>query len=153
MPIVTDLWRTTQPIIRYRLNDILQLDPQPCPCGSTFRVIKAIEGRSDDVCYFTTYAGVPRAFYADTIRRMILLASADITDYQATQEAHGHLHIALEVKASASFASIVESVQQSVQQTLALYDCQPASVEISAGVDALAPGMKRRRVRNLVRER
>src|SRR5262249_3937491 len=38
-PIITDLWRTTQPIIRYRLNDILTLDPRPCVCGSAFRVI------------------------------------------------------------------------------------------------------------------
>src|SRR2546423_12364179 len=49
IPIVTDLWRRTQPIIRYRLNDILQLDPALCPCGSSFRVIQSIEGRCDDL--------------------------------------------------------------------------------------------------------
>ncbi|HEX7832577.1 MAG TPA: F390 synthetase-related protein, partial [Thermoanaerobaculia bacterium] len=43
IPIVTDLGRTTQPIIRYRLNDLLTLG-DPCTCGSAFRVIKTIEG-------------------------------------------------------------------------------------------------------------
>src|SRR5207245_10447167 len=54
MPIVTDLWRGTQPIIRYRLHDVLQLDPQPSPCGSPFQVIRALEGRCDDICSFTS---------------------------------------------------------------------------------------------------
>ncbi len=49
-PIITDLWRTTQPIIRYRLNDVLRLAQRPCVCGSAFRVIEQIEGRCDDVC-------------------------------------------------------------------------------------------------------
>ncbi|MHA1620464.1 MAG: F390 synthetase-related protein, partial [Promethearchaeota archaeon] len=47
--IVTDLVKRTTPIIRYRLNDILTIDPDPCPCGSHFRVIKQIQGRSDDM--------------------------------------------------------------------------------------------------------
>ena len=35
IPIVTDMWRGTQPIIRYRLDDVLQMHPQACSCGST----------------------------------------------------------------------------------------------------------------------
>jgi putative adenylate-forming enzyme len=37
-PIVTDLWRRTQPIIRYRLNDVLKMQSARCPCGSPYRV-------------------------------------------------------------------------------------------------------------------
>ncbi|MBA3471524.1 MAG: adenylate cyclase, partial [Herpetosiphonaceae bacterium] len=44
-PIVSDLWRTTQPIVRYRLNDVLRLSQTACPCGSDFRAIASIEGR------------------------------------------------------------------------------------------------------------
>jgi putative adenylate-forming enzyme len=47
--LVTDLYRTTQPFLRYSLNDILEIDDQPCGCGSVFRVVKRIHGRADDV--------------------------------------------------------------------------------------------------------
>ncbi|HEX7734122.1 MAG TPA: F390 synthetase-related protein [Ktedonobacteraceae bacterium] len=149
MPIVTDLWRTTQPIIRYRLNDVLQLAAQPCVCGSAFRVIRAIEGRCDDVCYFSSRAGGTRLFYPDTIRRMILLASQEIADYQVMQRQSGHLTVALTVAPGASFASVSASVLSSIQATIASYDCQPALVEIAEGIPSLVPGVKRRRVQRV----
>ena len=35
-PIITDFKRTSQPIYRYRLNDILVEEKSPCPSGSVF---------------------------------------------------------------------------------------------------------------------
>lgn len=148
-PIVTDLWRTTQPIIRYRLNDVLRLDPQPCVCGSPWQVIQAIEGRSDDVCYFESATGGLRAFFPDTIRRMILLSSPAIQEYQAVQERSGQLRIFLDLPADTPFALVADSVQQSVAATIAQYDCRPADVTIAPGVPTVAPGIKRRRVRRI----
>jgi putative adenylate-forming enzyme len=145
-PIVTDLWRTTQPIIRYRLNDILQLGSTPCPCGSPFQVIHAIEGRNDDVCYFESQAGENRIFYPDTLRRMILLASPEIQDYLVTQERCGQLHIALAILPSANFTIVAQAVQTSVAATLARYNCRPAHFQIEEGLPPPQPGIKRRRV-------
>jgi phenylacetate-CoA ligase len=148
-PIVTDLWRTTQPIIRYRLNDVLQLDPLPCRCGSPWQAIHAIEGRSDDVCYFEAATGGLRAFFPDTIRRMILLSSEAIREYEAVQQQPGHLRIFLDVAAGTPFASVVASVRESVTATIAQYDCRQADVTIEAGVPPVVPGIKRRRVRRV----
>jgi putative adenylate-forming enzyme len=148
-PIVTDLWRTTQPIIRYRLNDVLRLDPQPCACGSSWQVIQAIEGRSDDVCYFESAAGGRRAFFPDTIRRMILLSSPAIQEYQAIQERPGQLRIFLDLPVGTTFAPVAESVRQSVAATIAQYDCLPADVTIAPGVPVVATGIKRRRVQRI----
>ena len=50
--IVTNLVNRTQPLIRYEMNDLVQLG-EKCPCGSNFRVIRQIIGRSDDILYFT----------------------------------------------------------------------------------------------------
>jgi phenylacetate-CoA ligase len=148
-PIVTDLWRTSQPIIRYRLNDVLQLDPQPCRCGSPWQVIGAIEGRSDDVCYFAARTGGLRAFFPDTIRRTILLSSPDITEYYAIQEQPSQLSIRLDLAPGSDFATVAAAVQASVAATVAQYDCQRAKVTIEAGVPPVAPGIKRRRVRRI----
>jgi putative adenylate-forming enzyme len=149
MPIVTDLWRTTQPIIRYRLNDVLQLDPRACACGSAFRVIHSIEGRSDDVCYFEADAGGARPFFPDTIRRMILLASAQILDYQAVQARSGELHIRLSIPAGTAFDAIAQAVRASVMATVAQYACRPPRLTIEQGIMPAVPGAKRRRVQRL----
>ncbi|QDH34017.1 cell division protein FtsA [Porphyrobacter sp. YT40] len=48
-PIITDLMRRSQPIVRLRGDDYLELDPRPCPCGFAGRVIRPIEGHVTDL--------------------------------------------------------------------------------------------------------
>jgi putative adenylate-forming enzyme len=143
-PILTDLWRKAQPIIRYELNDVWQLDEKACPCGSGFQVIKAVEGRNDDVCYFNG-----RPVFPDTIRRMILLASDEIEDYEAVQERANQLKIRLVVQDKERFRTVADVTQRSVETILAGYGCRAESLSIELGLEALPPGAKRRRVRNL----
>lgn len=52
VPIVTDFERKAQPIIRYRLNDILVEREHPCGCGSPCLALEKIEGREDDLFSF-----------------------------------------------------------------------------------------------------
>jgi phenylacetate-CoA ligase len=47
--LITNLYNRTQALIRYELNDLLTVSPDPCPCGRPFRLLKSVEGRSDDV--------------------------------------------------------------------------------------------------------
>ncbi|MEO7827573.1 MAG: hypothetical protein ABIR60_10580 [Allosphingosinicella sp.] len=47
VPIVTDMVRRVQPMIRYRMNDLLQLSDSQCPCGSPCRAVERIHGRMD----------------------------------------------------------------------------------------------------------
>jgi putative adenylate-forming enzyme len=148
MPIVTDLWRTAQPIVRYRLNDILTLSEEVCPCGSDFRVIAAIEGRCDDLFEFPSSMGTTRPVFPDLIRRMILLASAEILDYQATQERCGQIHIYLDVPPDAEWAAVAQALRRSVEATLAAYQCSADPIEITRGLLPVAAGAKRRRVWN-----
>jgi phenylacetate-coenzyme A ligase PaaK-like adenylate-forming protein len=148
-PIITDLWRRTQPMVRYRLNDVVQLAPGPCACGSGFRVIAAVEGRSDDCCRFISTDGTLRIFFPDTIRRMILLASGQIAEYQAVQTRPGQLSVHLAVVPGADFGAVAQAVRASVAATLVQYACRPAELELAEGLCAEAPGTKRRRVRCL----
>lgn len=148
MPIVTDLWRQTQPIIRYRLNDVLRIraEGEGCACGSPFMLIEAIEGRADDVVYFFDKQGDKRAFFPDTIRRMALLADDRIEDYYAAQERVGHLRLHLVVKQNAEFVEVAERVMVTAQNTLAQYGCGGGDVEVVEGLPVMAAGVKRRRV-------
>ena len=127
------------------MNDILTLDWRECPCGSKFRVISRIEGRCDDILYFYREEGDLRPFFPDTIRRMALLSSEKITDYQAFQDAPGHLRIHLRTL-NKDFEDAAGAVRLVVQRTLAEYGCRPAALHIELGLVEFDADKKRRRV-------
>lgn len=143
-PIITDLWRRTQPIIRYRLNDLLVMGGG-CACGSDWRVIERIEGRCDDLLYFQA-AGGRRPVFPDTIRRAILLASDQIRDYQAAQERDGQLAIGLELAPGADWPAAAGALERGLRETLAGYGCEIDELALSQGIPARPAGAKRRRV-------
>lgn len=151
-PILTDLWRTTQPILRYRLGDILTLaQEERCRCGSSFSVIEQIEGRQDDVCQFPTIEDrkVLRPFFPDTLRRAVLLAHEGIADYRIVQEKPGALHIYLAVtrEAHKKDSEVFALVRQSLEGTLARYGCRAEEIIMEAGIpQPTDPRAKRRRV-------
>lgn len=95
IPIITDFTRRSQPIIRYRLNDILVERQEPCPCGSCFTALEKIEGREDDVFSFDTEAGGVVRVFPDFIRRCVLFAG-DVENYRVLQKETGELQIYLD---------------------------------------------------------
>ena len=74
VPIVTDFERKAQPIIRYRLNDILVERKQPCGCKSPCLALEKIEGREDDMFSFLDEQGREKLIFPDFIRRCVLFA-------------------------------------------------------------------------------
>ena len=94
-PIITDFRRKTQPIIRYRLNDILVTTGKKCQCGDTREVIDSIMGRSDDMFHLTTVDDTVELVVPDLIRRAIMQMSDEITNYIAFQKAPNQIEIQL----------------------------------------------------------
>lgn len=47
--VATCLFRSYQPLIRFRLGDLAAWDSEPCPCGREMPVIKEVVGRIEDV--------------------------------------------------------------------------------------------------------
>ena len=145
-PILTDLWRRAQPIVRYRLGDILQLDATPCACGSSWQRIAAIEGRQDDLCWFPRADETLRVVFPDAIRRMILLADARIVEYRVEQPAPGELHAFIDVRTPNDFPEIAARLRTTMHHALGEYGCRATSLTIHHGVPVSAAGAKRRRV-------
>lgn len=108
--VLTDLYRITQPIIRYRLGDLIELDPEPCPCGSCFRRIKVIHGRSDDIFRLPGVDGGVKHLFPDYVRRAINQASGHIVEYQAIQHAPDAIEIRLVTAPGADRAAIEAAV-------------------------------------------
>ncbi len=111
-PIITDFNRSSQPIIRYKLNDILQERQEPCPCGSLFTAIEFIEGRSDDIFYFQ-HGQKLKPIFPDFIRQAIITADPCIEEYYVTQKSL--LEIEVSLRTSVDDESII---QQKVRKSL-----------------------------------
>lgn len=109
-PILTDLLRTTQPIVRYELNDILLAGP-PCACGSTMQAIAQIEGRSDDMLVFTDVKGETVKIFPDFFRRAIVSASPEIRDYALLQRSPQRLELFVASAQAADFDLAVGKIQ------------------------------------------
>ncbi len=81
VPIITDLARTTQPIVRYRLDDVLVYSDT----STVFTELKAIEGRIGDVCYGKKGEQLIPIF-ADSLRQHLSQNTIDFDDYRIIQK-------------------------------------------------------------------
>lgn len=95
VPIVTDFMRRTQPIVRYRMGDVLVLRDAPCPCGSVFTALERIEGREDDVLEVASAEGGVVHVYPDLVARALVYAEG-VEEYRVVQASPRLLRIHLE---------------------------------------------------------
>ena len=104
IPIITDFERKSQPIIRYRLNDILIERHEPCECGCVFTCIEKIEGREDDVFLFDGVNGGIVIVYPDFVRRCVLFAEEKIFVYRVVQHTDKTLSVFINANESTKMA-------------------------------------------------
>jgi putative adenylate-forming enzyme len=146
-PIVTDLFRTTQPIIRYRLDDLLQERLDPCPCGSALAAIARIEGRTGDTLELLGAEGQVVPAFPDVITRAILLAGDEIDAYRVLQPARGKLLVSLST-GNAERAAVEDAVRRRLHDMALKLRALPPAVEFAELVERPGP-QKLRRVQRL----
>ncbi|MFM6452442.1 MAG: F390 synthetase-related protein [Planktothrix sp.] len=147
MAIITDFRRTTQPIIRYKLNDILVERKTPCQCGSILMAIERIEGRQDDIFYLPHQCIKDEwvTMFPDFIRRAIVMVSTDIEDYQVMQLSFNRIEVALKVRNSEKDV-IQEEVKKSLRSLFERLHCEMPEIIFLDEFPAIPRGQKRRRV-------
>jgi putative adenylate-forming enzyme len=112
--LITDLYRKTQPMIRYALKDLVEFDPIPCSCGSSFRVIAQVHGRSDDLLHLKAADGTLRYLFPDYVCRAINQASDDIVEFQACQNAPGTLEVRLVLQPCADREAVEMIIRENI---------------------------------------
>ena len=90
-PVITDFTRTTQAMCRYRMNDLLRLSTTPCPCGSPYQAVAAIEGRADDLLFI----GGTHTLTPDILRNAIVDSDRRILDFRLQQTSADDLTLIL----------------------------------------------------------
>lgn len=131
LPIVTDLRRTTQPMIRLRLPDLLELLSAPCPCGSARTAIRPVEGRLEDLWRWGGIAVPPRA-----VEEAVSAALGPSEEWRALA---GPMGVMVEAP-----AELVAVAAEAVRSLLAEHG---VAIPVEAGGPPPAIVIKRRRVR------
>jgi phenylacetate-CoA ligase len=87
--LVTNLFNTVQPLIRFEVDDLVTLDPEPCPCGRTLARVGSLEGRAEEVLDVGGVTVHPMQF-------ALVTADPDVREFQVVQEADAlRLRVAL----------------------------------------------------------
>ena len=142
--VVTDLYRTTQPIIDFELADMIEISTKTCECGSRFRVIKQIIGRDDDYFSFTDSDGNELIVYADYIRRSIIGTADEIREYTALQKKSGLIELEIDVKTPSR--ELENKIRTAMISLLQSYGISSPSIEIKFSQIQFDPVSKRKRV-------
>ncbi|MEO0471094.1 MAG: F390 synthetase-related protein [Bacteroidota bacterium] len=147
-PIVTDFTRTSQPVVRYLMNDVLQLPETPCACGSVFLCLEKIEGRTDEVLDFVGENDQSISVYPDFIRRAIVMSSDQIRDYRVEQLSVDKLHVFLQTE-SDQFEKAKAAVAAALQKLFASYQIADVRLTFFDQLPPLPEGGKMRRIRKV----
>jgi putative adenylate-forming enzyme len=93
VPIITDFTRHTQPIVRYRLDDVLVKRQLPCPCGRVTMALERIEGRCDDCLLLPGNPHPTQIIFADVCNRILANTLPLSADYRLVQHSATALHL------------------------------------------------------------
>lgn len=138
--LVTDLHKTSQPIIRHALNDVVTIRPHACACGSSFRVIQQVQGRADDTLWGARADGKGLQFVAsDYVRRAIAFGSELVEEYQVTQEAPERLTLLLQISDVQAQKQTAAQVSARIERVFRDYGCREPTVEVAFGTPAPSP--------------
>jgi putative adenylate-forming enzyme len=121
VPVVTDLFRTSQAVLRRRLGDVL-VAGSPCPCGDPRQVVDEVLGRADDLLWLPGADGTrPRPVFPDFVRAAVL-AVPGVEDFRVRQTAPDRITLAVRppVVFAAARASLAQAVAREGAGTVAV---------------------------------
>jgi putative adenylate-forming enzyme len=142
IPVVTDLKRRSQPVIRYRMNDVLRVADAPCACGRASQALAGVDGRRDDVLWLNG-AEAPVPVFPDVLARTILRASEDLFDFEVQELAPSLWRVGL---APTPSAAIGARLMQDCAAMVRALGAEPPRMELT-GIQPLPFAQKQRRIR------
>ena len=146
-PIITDFSRSTQYMVRYRLNDILKLKVGGCSCGSAATALELIEGRNDDVLLFKNSGGNIVKLFPDVLSRRLAFECFDFETYQVLQSSFTTIEFAV-IGAKAEMVQVWQAFKSVFIKWMGENDVDAASVDfrIKERIE-YEPGSKFRKIR------
>ena len=142
-PIITDFSRESQPVVKYKMNDILQIRKTPCSCGSHLLAIEKIIGRDDDVLIFNN-----TKIYPDLISRRIAQNTDSYTKYTIVQSSENCLEIGIECN-SLDFEKTKIQFINAISQYLKEFEIENIEYVCTNKIEYIS-GNKNRKIRRMI---
>lgn len=121
--VVTDLTNTATPVIRYRgLGDLARWEASHCPCGSTLRSIRQLEGRS--AAMLRTRSGILLSPFVIT---NAIEEVPGLAQYQVVQKKPGEL----EVRVVATHGAPPFQIERGIKESLGAVVAQDAELTVN----------------------
>lgn len=140
-PVITDLRRRAQPMVRHRLDDVLLL-AEDCACGSPTRRIVRVEGRQDDALLLPGADGGEVTMWPDFVRAAAARVD-ELADYRVTQTGPRVVEVEVEPLTPGVEAAVVLGLVEAMRR--AGVDERRVVIHVR-GLVPDEPGRKRRRV-------
>jgi len=140
--LITDFSRSAQMFIRFRMDDILHMNLEPCVCGRVSLRLHSVEGRQDDVLWLPSVHGNGlKPVFPDQIRRAVMLADTQCSDYRIEQDG-----LILKIAAANPGPNDADSISSALTELFTAFDLQLPCIEQSTW-RAQHSINKRRRIR------
>ncbi len=104
----TNLYNMAQPIIRYYIDDAFEMADEPCLCGSAFRKVRQVHGRSFEKFRYGAITVHPVAL------QLAVLEQPSIIEYNIEQTPHG-AHLSYASQASVYPDRLVEKMTEALR--------------------------------------
>jgi len=130
--IITDFTRKAQPLIRYRMGDIVQISQNLCPCGNLNTRIYKIEGRQEDFLQFDNKVGDSIYLFPDSVRQWIIQSSQNVIDFYVTQLDNKTVHVQLNIMES-EFEIVKQFIQRKFDEFSQVNGLESISLNFSIG--------------------
>ena len=111
--LVTNLLNHAQPLLRYRIDDRVRINAEPCRCGSPFRRVEVV-GRTDDVIYlddgrdFQVHTPIPF--------EIALLGVPGLVQFALVHEEQNRLRVSIVVQSDADGVVVADVVCERLER-------------------------------------
>jgi phenylacetate-CoA ligase len=127
--VLTSLRRLASPVVRYRTRDRTVLVEEPCACGSPFRRVRKLHGRTDDMLVVRG-----ENIFPSQLEEVLLGVDGLTGNYQLVVDRALHrldtLEVRIEARADADHVGLRERAEARIRETIGL----------TVSVMVLAPG-------------
>lgn len=127
VPIITTLYRKLQPLIRYRMEDMLVIEKTPCPCNNPATAIESIH-RCQDLLYLPHKSNrhYLKPLYEDSVLKELPVMKEGLMNYQILQ----HNPRNLTIKLTATDMQLAQiTMQQAFSQLCQRFEVQMPNLQ------------------------
>jgi len=130
--LLTNLMNFVQPIIRYEVDDVITISPDPCICGNKLPLVSSIAGRSNDQFWITSRKGEEMEM-SNFIFKDAFLYLFELSEYQVTQTGHNQFQVLVEVVPGSK--TTTEDIRKSINNVLVV---EGVDVDLDCRVEIVA---------------